>query len=116
MQAESSITVVCVQMEPKIGEKKANVAHSLESALIPLFSFHLGIAPLAEASEKGIAYSYPFKTQLELFGPDRGEKFAGLFDFCRSDQARTEQALRDVKSRPLPPSLKANTGCASGSW
>ena len=29
MQAESQIAVACVQMEPKIGEKKANVAHSL---------------------------------------------------------------------------------------
>jgi uncharacterized small protein (DUF1192 family) len=27
MQAESPITVACIQMEPKIGEKKANVAH-----------------------------------------------------------------------------------------
>ena len=30
MQAESPITVACVQMEPKIGDKKANVAHSLD--------------------------------------------------------------------------------------
>src|SRR5258708_8467875 len=30
MQAESPITVACIQMEPKIGEKKANVAHSLD--------------------------------------------------------------------------------------
>jgi predicted amidohydrolase len=30
MQAESPITVARVQMEPKIGEKKANVAHSLD--------------------------------------------------------------------------------------
>ena len=30
MQAESQIAVACVQMEPKIGEKKANVAHSLD--------------------------------------------------------------------------------------
>src|ERR1700694_475993 len=29
MQAESPITVACIQMEPKIGDKKANVAHSL---------------------------------------------------------------------------------------
>ena len=30
MQAESPITVACIQMEPKIGEKEANVAHSLD--------------------------------------------------------------------------------------
>ena len=30
MQAESPITVACIQMEPKVGEKKANVAHSLD--------------------------------------------------------------------------------------
>src|SRR6267154_3028169 len=30
MQAESPITVACIQMEPKIREKKANVAHSLD--------------------------------------------------------------------------------------
>jgi N-carbamoylputrescine amidase len=30
MQAESPITVACIDMEPKIGEKKANVAHSLD--------------------------------------------------------------------------------------
>ena len=30
MQAESPIIVACVQMEPKIGEKKANMARSLE--------------------------------------------------------------------------------------
>ena len=30
MQAESPITVACIQMEPKIGDKKANVAHSLD--------------------------------------------------------------------------------------
>ena len=30
MQAESPITVACIHMEPKIGEKKANVAHSLD--------------------------------------------------------------------------------------
>jgi N-carbamoylputrescine amidase len=29
MQAESPITVACIQMEPKIGEREANVAHSL---------------------------------------------------------------------------------------
>jgi N-carbamoylputrescine amidase len=31
MQAESPITVACIQMEPKIGEKEANVAHSLDN-------------------------------------------------------------------------------------
>src|SRR6202048_36030 len=30
MQAESPNTSACVQMEPKIGDKKANVAHSLD--------------------------------------------------------------------------------------
>ena len=30
MHAESPITVACIQMEPKIGEKEANVARSLE--------------------------------------------------------------------------------------
>ena len=39
MQAESPITVACIQMEPKIGEKKANVAHSLDK--------------IAEAASKG---------------------------------------------------------------
>jgi len=41
MQAESQITVACIQMEPKIGEKKANVAHSLDK--------------IAEAAGKGAA-------------------------------------------------------------
>jgi N-carbamoylputrescine amidase len=39
MQAESPLTVACIQMEPKIGEKKANVAHSLDK--------------IAEAADKG---------------------------------------------------------------
>jgi N-carbamoylputrescine amidase len=30
MQAKSPITVACIQMEPKIGDKKGNVAHSLD--------------------------------------------------------------------------------------
>ena len=30
MQAECPITVACIQMEPKLGEKKANVAQSLD--------------------------------------------------------------------------------------
>jgi hypothetical protein len=44
MQAESPITVACIQMEPKIGEKKANVAHSLDSpsCVIPAMSLHRG--------------------------------------------------------------------------
>jgi predicted amidohydrolase len=39
MQAESPITVACIQMEPRIGEKEANVARSLEK--------------IAEAAAKG---------------------------------------------------------------
>jgi hypothetical protein len=44
MRAESPITVACIQMEPKIGEKKANVAHSLDSpsCVIPAMSLHRG--------------------------------------------------------------------------
>src|SRR5262249_20269206 len=39
MQGESPIRVACIQIEPKIGEKKANVAHSLDR--------------IAEAASKG---------------------------------------------------------------
>ena len=39
MQAESPIKVACIQMEPKIGEKKANVSHALDK--------------IAEAASKG---------------------------------------------------------------
>ncbi len=39
MQAESPITVACIQMEPRIGEKETNVVRSLEK--------------IAEAAAKG---------------------------------------------------------------
>src|SRR5262245_33724786 len=63
MQAESPLTVACIQMEPKIGEKETNVSRSLEK--------------IAEAAAKGTRLivlpelcnsGYVFASRQEAFG------------------------------------------------
>jgi len=63
MHAESPIKVACIQMEPKIGEKQANVARSLEK-IAEAASHGARLIVLPELCNSG----YVFASRREAFG------------------------------------------------
>ena len=123
MHAESPITVACIQMEPKIGEKEANVARSLEK--------------IGEAAGKGAKLivlpelcnsGYVFASRQEAFAlaetvpsgpstqPGRKRPIARRGDRCRHLRAGrrcTLQQRRHCRARRLHRHLSqgASVGC-----
>ena len=87
MQAESPITVACIQMEPKIGEKKANVAHSrscAKQAESPITVACIQMEPKIGEKRANVAHSLDKITE----AAGKGAQLIVLPELCnRSDDA-----------------------------